>query len=465
MSSDGRLPAMAMLGEDRGMREIIKIGVPAVLESVVSVIVTSVDTKMLSALGTKEVSAVSFTSQPKLVVFALFFALGTTTSIFVAQALGKKDRAEANAVFHMTLKIALVLSLALGVLTWACADPIMHLCNRQADTVGLSITFFKIVMLFMVFQNVSVVLNAALRGMGETRVPLISGIVLSGVDVLANYLLIEGHLGFPRLEVAGDAIATVLGTVAACVVSGVYLLRYSEFLSLRGFFSNAGQRRELLGEIGSKAYKVVSENLLTRVGFLLSSIIVSTLGSAETAVYSVAMILLNYSFAFGDGLQAAAVTLVGRSMGAGAFKELRAYARKLQLLSIVVSAVLSVVYVAGARWFMGLFFSDSAAIELGISFCAIAAALTFLQVPRITNVGIMRGTGDVRTPMILATVCVLLVNPSVSYLLIIVLSFGIWGVWAASVTSQVLWLAGSIIKTRQLLKALPSGAQPTGAAR
>ena len=148
-------------------------------------------------------------------------------------------------------------------------------------------------MLCMVFQNVSVILNAALRGVGETRVTLFSGIALAGVDAVVNYLLIEGHLGFPRLEVAGDAIATVAGTVAACAVSVGYLLRRSDFLTLRGLFRLGGDDGRLIREVGSKASKVISENLLTRVGFLLSSIIVSTLGSAETALESVEILSQN----------------------------------------------------------------------------------------------------------------------------------------------------------------------------
>ena len=434
--------------------EISKIAIPAVLESVVSVIVTTVDTKMLSVLGKQAVSAVSFTSQPKLIVFALFFALGTTTAIYVAQALGRKDRDGANAVFHLILKVTIALSLVLGILCWLFADPIMHVCNLQADTVGMSITFFRIVMLFMVFQNVSVILNAALRGVGQTRVPLVAGIALAGVDVVVNYLLIEGHMGFPRLEVAGDAIATVAGTVGACLVSGTYLLFKSDFLTLKGLLSFEGQDRQLLAEVSSKASKVVSENLLTRVGFLLSSIIVSTLSSAETAVYSVAMILLNYSFAFGDGLQSAAVTLVGRNMGAGDTESLRGYARLIQAMGVIVAGILSVVYVAGSSWFFGQYFPDSASIELGVKFSYMAAILTFLQIPRIVDVGIMRGCGDVRTPMILASVSVFLVNPGVSYLLVAIMSLGIWGVWGGSLVSQSLWLIGAVVKTRQLLGSL-----------
>ena len=72
---------------------------------------------------------------------------------------------------------------------------------------------------FMIFQVLSTVLNAALRGIGKTKVTLVSNVAMGITDILFNYLLIEGRLGFPRLEIRGDAVATVLGSIAACVLS------------------------------------------------------------------------------------------------------------------------------------------------------------------------------------------------------------------------------------------------------
>ena len=98
-------------------KELIKIAVPAILESMVMVIVTAIDTKMVSVLGKPTVSAISLTSQPKLIIMTIFFALGTALSFFVAQAYGRQDKEEANKYFHSILKIGAVLSVFFGILT------------------------------------------------------------------------------------------------------------------------------------------------------------------------------------------------------------------------------------------------------------------------------------------------------------------------------------------------------------
>ena len=134
------------------MKDVLKIGIPAMMDNLVAVVVTTIDTRMISVLGPEAVSAVSFTTQPKLILFAVFFALGATTSIFVAQAYGRNDAEEANAAFHMILRISVVLAVILGILSGSLARPIMHLCNHQADTVEMSVIFYRIIMVCMVFQ-------------------------------------------------------------------------------------------------------------------------------------------------------------------------------------------------------------------------------------------------------------------------------------------------------------------------
>jgi putative MATE family efflux protein len=327
----------------------------------------------------------------------------------------------------------------------------MSICNRQPDTVDISISFFRIIMFFLVFNTVSIVLNAALRGIGKTRLTLISSIAMGVVDIFVNYLLIEGHWGFPKLGVVGDALGTVAGMVTACIISMILLTKRSAFLTLKGIFT---LKRDpvIMKNVREKAGNTVVENLFTRIGFLLSSIIISGLSSDLTAVYSVTMILLNYSFSFGDGLQAAVVTLTGQSMGAKQYREVKDYVRLSRIVGVVISLVLSCVYIFGARIFFSQFFQDEEAIAQGISYTYVAAALTLLQIIRIINVAAMRGMGDVKSPRIMATICVLIISPAVAFTTTTMLHWGVWGIWAASITSQVCWFTMSCVKEHQCMQ-------------
>ena len=439
------------------LKQIAAISIPGVIESLITVIIGAIDTKMISGLGKGAVSAVSFTTQPRLILLSVFFAMGTAVSIFVAQALGRQDKETANSYFHAILRITLLLSLILGILAASLAEPIMLICNRQPDTVGMSVSFFRIIMLFLIFNAVSIVLNAALRGIGRTGLTLISSLSMGIVDIFVNYLLIEGHWGFPRLDVVGDALGTVCGMAAACIISIVLLTRHSGFLTLRGLCTRK-KDPEIMKNVRGKVGNTVAENLFTRIGFLMSSIVTSRLSSDQTAVFSVAMILLNYSFAFGDGLQTSVVTLTGRSMGAGLYGDVKDYVRLSRFAGTAVAVTLSSVYILGARTFFSQYFHDEEAIAAGISYTYIAAALTFIQIIRIINVAAMRGMGDLKSPRIMATICVLVLNPAISFTLTSVLSCGIWGIWAAALASQICWFIMSCTGAhRCMLQFVPPG--------
>lgn len=194
----------------------------------------------------------------------------------------------------------------------------------------------------------------------------------------------------------GDALGTVSGMAAACVISVLLLSRRTDFLTLKGIFTRKRDPR-VMKNVREKAGNTVAENLFTRIGFLLSSIIISCLSSDLTAVYSVTMILLNYSFSFGGGLQAAVVTLTGQSMGARRYRDVNDYVHLCRIVGVAISIALSGIYILGARLFFRQFFQDEIAVRQGISYTFVAAALTLLQIIRIINVAAMRGMGDVRS--------------------------------------------------------------------
>lgn len=434
------------------INNIIRIAIPAVFESIIAVVITTVDTQMISVLGNGAISAVNFTTQPKLLVFAIFFALGTALSFFVSKAYGSKDKDEANRYFVFILRITVILSIIFGIVMYFLAEPIMMLCNKQENTLDMSVSFFRIVMTFMIFNNVSVVLNNALRGIGKMKVTLISSIAMGIVDIIFNYLLIEGHFGFPALGVAGDAYATVFGSVAACIVSIIFIIKERDFISLKGFFNfSIGQDKEFIRSVYSKTGNIVFENIFTRIGFLLSSIISSNLNSSSTDVYSVGMILFNYSFAFGDGISKAALTLVGNSLGAGKKHDIRVYAKYLNVIAIIVSIVLGVLFVLGSGVYFNLFFDKAELVRDGFYTSVIVAVLSLLQIVRLVEVGVLRGLGEMKAPRIMATICVLIINPATGYLFALILGYGVWGIWISSVITQLAWLILGLVFYRKHL--------------
>lgn len=433
--------------------ELLKIAIPAILESIFSVIIISIDTKMISSLGSSAISAVTLSSQPKLLFFSIYIAIGITVSIFVAQLYGKKDNEAASACFQKVLKITILTSVVLGALIALLAYPIMFVCNRQAESLDQSVIYFRIIMGALVFQAVLYIVNAALRGLGKTVLPFISNVCMGVVDIILNYLLIEGHFGFPRLEIAGDAIATVTGTAVACVISLIGLVKKSNFITLKGFFKKKAEKyKELMISFRKKTLNIVAENILQRIGFLLSSIIISLISTDQSAIYSVGMILFSYSMSFSEGFQNAIISLVGRSKGANNKKDIKEYARVGLIIGLITSLIISAVYILIRYWFFSRYFKTEDLINLASMQVWVIIPATICQLLRYVSIGALRGLGEVKAPRRIATICVLLIAPPISYVFAILLNLGLWGIWIGILSSQFVWAVTSVIVSKVKMK-------------
>lgn len=139
-------------------------------------------------------------------------------------------------------------------------------------------------------------------------------------------------------------------------------------------------------------------------------------------------------------------------MGAGQYREVREYVRLGRIAGVAVSVALGAVYILGARKFFSHYFQDEKDIAQGISYTYVAAALAFLQIIRIINVAAMRGMGDAKSPRIMATICVLVINPATAFMLTSALSMGVWDIWIASLTSQLCWFVMSCARERRCMR-------------
>lgn len=417
--------------------DIFDIGIPSFLETLFTTFASIIDSKMVSAMGVSAISAISVTNQPRLFIFSVFFAINTVTSSLVARYVGKEDRDSANRIFDTALKIVVLLSILFGALSVLLARPIMVVFAGQKDTMDASVLYFRILMGGMIFNVIFMTVNAALRGCGKTRLTLASNVVSCIVNIIFNYLLIEGNLGFPRLAYAGAAIATVMGNLAAMVFVLRSALKDEIFVNItycvRKHFHLT---KSSLLEVGGLAKSTITDSIAMRLSLLVISGIAARIGSYQLAVYSIGMHLLNVNMALGTGLQTAAVALVGRSFGAGDAGLMEAYKKQCERIGGIAAAILSVMIMSTGRWFYGFFSDDKAFIHMGAISCIFIGVITLSQTLKFVYSGYLQGVGAMHEVMVASIVSFAGVNVCTLAVFVLVLKVGIWGVWLSALLSQ-----------------------------
>jgi len=420
------------------IRGAIAMAWPAIVESFFTAFAGLVDSLMVSSLGAYAVAAVGLTTQPKFIGLALFFALNVSISALVARRRGENKKEDANRILYTALIFLVAAAIILSVLFVLLAGPIISLCGSTPETHESAVLYFRIIMGGMIFNCIQMGVNSAQRGAGNTKITMRTNITSSTINIIANYLLINGHLGFPALGIGGAALATVLGTVVACVMSILSIMKADGFISIPYMIKDkikpAWSAFVNLVRVG---YSIFFEQILMRIGFMLTAVMAAHQGTDAMAAHQVGMNIMGLSFSFGDGLQAAAVALIGRSLGAGDKELAREYGRICRMLGGIISVCLAAVYFLGARPLFGLFFEEVHIVDIGVNIMRVIILVVVFQISQVIYMGCLRGAGDTFYTAAASTISVTIIRTAVSYLGGYVFGWGIVGIWLGVLGDQI----------------------------
>lgn len=411
---------------------------PAIIESFFVAFAGLVDSLMVSALGSDAVAAVGLTTQPKFIGLSLFFALNVAVSALIARRRGESKPKEANRLLLTALIFIVVAAVALSFLFVICAGPIISLCGSTVETHDDAVTYFRIVMGGMIFNCLQMGINSAQRGAGNTKITMRTNVTSNTINIILNYLLIEGHFGFPAWGIAGAALATVLGTVVSCIMSILSILKPDGFISVPYIFQNKIKPTpDAFVSLIKIGYSVFFEQLLMRIGFMLTAIMAAHQGNDAMAAHQVGMNIMGLSFSFGDGLQSTAVALIGRSLGSNDENQAKRYGRTCQIMGFSIATALVFIYYFGAHPLMSLFFREEQIIQIGVRIMHVIIFVVIFQICQVIYMGCLRGAGDTFYTAVSSMVSVTIVRTAVSYFFGYTMGWGIVGIWLGVLGDQI----------------------------
>ena len=356
-TAEGMLGKEPVEGELPKTREIystvMQVATPAMVDTVLVALISMVDTMMVSSLGSAAIAAVGITSQPRMIILATFLAINTGLTAVVARRRGQEDRAGANAVLGETLSLCSVVSILIAAIGAFFSRPLLLFAGAQADVIDMAVAYFQIIMIGIPFNVVTFCINGAQRGCGNTKISMKINIVANLVNMLFNFLLIGGRLGFPALGVAGAAIATVFGNIVGFVMALISIFGKNEhYLAI--------ERRNMLHWDPHTLKPVLSvglsagiEQIFLRVGFFLYVKIVASLGTTAMATHNICQNILNLSFAFCDGMAMSAAALFGQSLGQKRNDLALLYSKTCQRISTIIACGIIVLFVTGGKLIIG----------------------------------------------------------------------------------------------------------------
>ncbi len=429
---EGSLP-----DNERIVSRVYRMAWPSTLESGLISLISAADTMMVGTLGPWAISAVGAATQPRFLMLSAIFALNIAVTVIVSRRRGENDREAANKVLRQSITISTIIAVLLNSLGIIFAEPLIKMISgSEASYIQQSVDYFRIIAIGNMFYSLSITITAAQRGAGNTKIAMKTNLIANFINIIFNYLLINGIWIFPRLEVVGAALATTIGNVVALVLA-IQSVRHEEDFLYLSFEGTWKVTKDILTQLWNLARSTALEQIFLRIGFITFAMMITRLGELEFATHMIVMNLMSISFSLGDGLSAASTSLVGQSLGARR-KDLALINGKVtQRLGHIIAIIMVAFVVIFRKVLIGLFTSDLEVIKMGEPIMIILAVVIVFQITQVITNGSLRGAGDVGFVALESIVSITLMRPILTLTLAYFLNLGLTGAWLAIFTDQV----------------------------
>lgn len=423
MSNPRTTPDRGLMAE---LRAMLRLAVPVVTVQVGLMFMGVVDTIMVGRVSAQAIAAVAMGN---LYFFgAAVFGMGLLLALdpVVAQAVGARDEAAVARAVQRGLLLAAVLGVLAMVLLLP-AGPVLRLLRQPSDVVPAAAAYARICAIGILPFYVFIVLRQSLQAM-HRMAPIVWTIVIANIaNVFFNWVFIFGHLGFPAGGAVGAAWATQIGRWLMPAL--LYLLARRDLApSLSPWRPEVREMAPLRRMIALGAPIGVQHQLEYGV-FAVAGVMMGWIGTVAMAGHQVALNLASLTFMVPLGVSGATAVLVGNAVGRGDSAEARSAALAGLLCGVAFMACTALVMLAVPGTLARVYTSDAAVAAVAASLLPIAGVFQVFDGMQVVSIGILRGVGDTRTPMLVNILGFWLVGLPVSWTLGLPLGYGPQGLW------------------------------------
>ena len=360
---------------------ILGVAVPIMIQNGITNFVSLLDNIMVGQIGTEQMSGVAIVNQLMFIFFLCMFGGLSGVGIFTSQYYGYKDDEGIRHTFRYKFWLGLIiLVIAFAVFLIFGSDLIQTYLNGSEDggdlvaAKGYGISYLMVILTSLPAIYLGMLYSSTLRECGETRVPMVAGVIAVCVNLLFNYLLIFGHFGFPKLGVIGAAIATVLSRYVEMAIIIVWCVRHKK---THTYFNGLFRTLRVPGHLVRKFFRtgmpiLVNEGLWS-VGVALLAQAYSIRGLNVVAGQNIANTINNIFNVVFIAMGDAVAILVGQALGAGELEKAKDWARKMIVAGVISALLMGSIMLATAHLFPQLYNTNEQAREIAALFIIVQA--------------------------------------------------------------------------------------------
>ncbi|TDN87213.1 MATE family multidrug resistance protein [Salegentibacter sp. 24] len=406
----------------------LHIAFPVMLGQLGHVMVGLVDNLMIGQLGPAPLAAVSLGNS--LVFIALSLGIGFSFAItpLIAEADGAQDINKGRSYFHHGVILCTINGILL-FLTLLVAKPVLYYLDQPPEVVELAIPYLNIVAFSMIPLMIFQAFKQFADGLSQTKYAMYATLIANVVNVIFNYLLIYGIWFFPRLELEGAAIGTLISRFFMLWFVWEILRRKKKFTE----YFKWGKKESLNAEVFKRLLSLgfpTALQMLFEVGIFTATVFLAgLLGTNPQAANQIALNLASMTFMIAVGLGVTATIRVGNQKGLANFKNLRRVALSTFLLVFLIEAVFALGFILLKSWLPTFYIDNAEVIILASQLLVVAALFQLSDGLQVVILGALRGLQDVKIPTVICFIAYWIIGFPVSWYYGKAENLGSMGIW------------------------------------
>lgn len=418
-------------------RHLIDFSIPLFLGNLLQALYNTVDTIWVGKfLGQDALAAVSVSFPLIFVLLSLSIGITMATTVLVGQFKGAGDSPMIKKTIDSSLFLLAVLAVIMTAVGLIFHMPILRLMNTHESIIDMAAGYMNIIFIGMIFSFGFNVVSAVLRGLGDSRTPLLFLFYTTVINIILDPILIFGLGPFPKMGVEGAALATIIAQAISLFLAIRHLDKVGHVFSIN--FKDIQFDPKLSLKIIKVGLPAGLQQAVVSLGFTVVMSIVNTFGPTAVAAFGAAGKIDNFSFMPSMSIGLATSTLAAQNIGAGKYERVNETAKWAVVMSLCLSVVMMGLVFFVPEQLLSMFSSDVPVLKEGAKILRILG-LSYIPfgLMWITN-GVIRGAGDTVVVMLTSIFTLWGVRLPLAFYLSRYTDLGSTGVWIALSSSSFL---------------------------
>ncbi|MEM1136363.1 MAG: MATE family efflux transporter [Bacteroidota bacterium] len=410
-------------------RKTLLLAYPIILSQTGQMLTGIIDNMMVGRVSTTALAASSFANGifSNVMIFGMGFAFGLTP--LIGKAIGQGDQKKAANLIRHSLLVNMLLGVLLTFILWIVSH-FTHSMGQPEEVAVAATPYYLVIsctmlplMLFFTFKQFT-------EGISITKPAMVFTLLSNLLNIILNYILIYGKLGFEPMGLMGAGWATLISRIFQAVGLFLYLWyspRFSDFnqKSRYQFTLKLASIKELF----SLGLPIALQLTMEVAAFAVGTIMMGWVGEVELAAHQIALSLASLTFMMISGIALATTVRVSNQLGEGNYKEMRLAGITSIHMVVAFMGLCAFIFIAFSNWLPLAFTPDKQVIKVAASLLTLAGIFQIFDGVQVTMMGALRGLSDVKVPTYVAFLAYWGVALPIAYFFSFHLGFNEAGIW------------------------------------